>query len=173
MSLLALALALQRQASEKKQESTEAIDVLEQIRCKYGDVEWQDGKLSESLEPLIFTLKYLQVGRTPPDIIGKDVNGAEFKLSDYRGKVVVLDFWGDWCPYCREMYPTERNLLKQMKDKPVVIVGVNCDEPRSLKKCSTTARSLGEIGPTARTDRSSRLGRSPAIPRSMCSMPPA
>ena len=108
--------------------------MLEQIRSKYGDVEWQEGKLSESLEPLIFTLKYLQVGRTPPDIIGKDVDGAEFKLSDFRGKVVVLDFWGDWCPYCREMYPTERQLVKRMKDKPVTIVGVNCDEPARLRK---------------------------------------
>ncbi|MDP6424698.1 MAG: redoxin domain-containing protein [Planctomycetota bacterium] len=31
-----------------------------------------------------------------PDIVGKDIDGHTFKLSDYRGKVVVLDFWGDW-----------------------------------------------------------------------------
>ena len=38
----------------------------------------------------------LQVGNEAPDIIGKDLDGVGFKLSDYRGKVVVLDFWGDW-----------------------------------------------------------------------------
>ena len=38
----------------------------------------------------------LQVGNAAPDIIGKDLDGVGFKLSDYRGKVVVLDFWGDW-----------------------------------------------------------------------------
>lgn len=35
-------------------------------------------------------------GDTAPDIVGTDVDGKEFKLSEYRGKVVMLDFWGDW-----------------------------------------------------------------------------
>lgn len=38
----------------------------------------------------------LQTGMVAPDIVGRDLDGEEFKLSDYRGKVVVLDFWGDW-----------------------------------------------------------------------------
>jgi cytochrome oxidase Cu insertion factor (SCO1/SenC/PrrC family) len=36
------------------------------------------------------------VGNLAPDIEGQDLDGVQFKLSDYRGKVVVLDFWGDW-----------------------------------------------------------------------------
>ena len=43
-----------------------------------------------------FERERLQVGMVAPDIVGKDLDGVEFKLSDYRGKVVVLDFWGDW-----------------------------------------------------------------------------
>ena len=38
----------------------------------------------------------LAIGKSAPEIIGKDVDGKEMKLSDYRGKIVVLDFWGDW-----------------------------------------------------------------------------
>jgi cytochrome oxidase Cu insertion factor (SCO1/SenC/PrrC family) len=38
----------------------------------------------------------LAVGKVAPDIVGEDIDGKEFKLSDYRGKVVVLDFWGNW-----------------------------------------------------------------------------
>jgi cytochrome oxidase Cu insertion factor (SCO1/SenC/PrrC family) len=38
----------------------------------------------------------LAVGNLAPDIVGSDLDGNEFKLSDYRGKVVMLDFWGDW-----------------------------------------------------------------------------
>jgi hypothetical protein len=38
----------------------------------------------------------LAVGSTAPEIKGKDANGKPLKLSDFRGKVVVLDFWGDW-----------------------------------------------------------------------------
>lgn len=36
------------------------------------------------------------VGHKAPEIAGEDVNGAAFKLGDYRGKVVMLDFWGNW-----------------------------------------------------------------------------
>ena len=36
------------------------------------------------------------VGRMAPEIEGQDLDGVRFKLSDYRGKVVVLDFWGNW-----------------------------------------------------------------------------
>ena len=38
----------------------------------------------------------LEVGKLAPDIEGEDVDGQKFKLSDYRGKVVLLDFWGHW-----------------------------------------------------------------------------
>ena len=38
----------------------------------------------------------LQIGKTVPEIEGEDVDGIVFRLSDYRGKVVVIDFWGDW-----------------------------------------------------------------------------
>jgi hypothetical protein len=37
-----------------------------------------------------------QIGQNAPEIDGEDVDGVKFKLSDYRGKVVVLDFWGHW-----------------------------------------------------------------------------
>ncbi len=38
----------------------------------------------------------IQVGNLAPEIVGEDVDGKTFRLSDYRGRVVVLDFWGDW-----------------------------------------------------------------------------
>ena len=38
----------------------------------------------------------MTVGKTAPEITGADVDGKQFKLSEYRGKVVMLDFWGDW-----------------------------------------------------------------------------
>ncbi len=38
----------------------------------------------------------LEIGKVAPDIEGVDLDQVPFKLSDYRGKVVVLDFWGDW-----------------------------------------------------------------------------
>lgn len=38
----------------------------------------------------------LAISKVAPDIVGEDIHGKAFKLSDYRGKVVVLDFWGNW-----------------------------------------------------------------------------
>ncbi len=49
-----------------------------------------------SAEKGLFELENLQNGMPAPEIIGEDLDGVEFKLSDYLGKVVVLDFWGDW-----------------------------------------------------------------------------
>jgi thiol-disulfide isomerase/thioredoxin len=45
---------------------------------------------------VIFELENLQIGMVAPEVTGKDETGTAFKLSDYRGKVVVLDFWGFW-----------------------------------------------------------------------------
>ena len=44
----------------------------------------------------VFQWRHLQVGREAPDFLTEDVDGTEFRLSDYRGKVVLLDFWGFW-----------------------------------------------------------------------------
>ncbi len=64
-------------------------------RDKYADVKKGRnaiGKLAASK----LNLSNLKVGKIAPDIVGKDLDGVEFKLSDYRGKVVMIDFWGDW-----------------------------------------------------------------------------
>ncbi|MHC5065275.1 MAG: peroxiredoxin family protein [Planctomycetota bacterium] len=53
-------------------------------------------KIAETARRHAFKLENLQVGMVAPDIVAKDLDGVEFKLSDYRGKVVVIDFWGDW-----------------------------------------------------------------------------
>jgi hypothetical protein len=58
---------------------------------KYGT---KDQKQSAKGE--LFEMHNLAIGKVAPEIEGQDVDGKKFKLSDYRGKVVVLDFWGDW-----------------------------------------------------------------------------
>jgi hypothetical protein len=44
----------------------------------------------------LFAMRNLAIGKVAPEIEGEDVDGKKFKLSDYRGKVVMLSFWGDW-----------------------------------------------------------------------------
>jgi hypothetical protein len=52
--------------------------------------------IAEACKRSVFKLTHLREGMVAPDIVGRDLDGVEFKLSDYRGKVVVIDFWGDW-----------------------------------------------------------------------------
>ena len=52
--------------------------------------------VAESLKEKQKEASKFEVGKVAPDTIGKDVDGNEMKLSDYRGKVVLFDFWGDW-----------------------------------------------------------------------------
>ena len=71
----------------------------ESLVANYGDLTsaMTRGKtFKEAAGNALFQLKYLSIGKVAPDIEGEDLDGVAFKLSDYRGKVVVLDFWGDW-----------------------------------------------------------------------------
>ena len=70
--------------------------MLSDIAEKYADVKLGRSTLGELAEGELFVIKQLTVGKVAPNIEGIDLDGEDFKLSDYRGKVVLLDFWGDW-----------------------------------------------------------------------------
>lgn len=96
------------------------------------------------------------VGDMAPEIQGKDAAGKEFKLSDYRGQVVMLDFYGNWCPPCRAMYPHNRELMEKYQDQDFVLLGINSDPElgtlvRSTEDGKVTWRSWwdGNGGPIA------------------------
>jgi hypothetical protein len=78
----------------------EAAKAFEALRKDYGDsprlIRENSGTIGELATQELFELRNLRIGKVAPDIDGEDLDGAKFKLSDYRGKVVVLDFWGDW-----------------------------------------------------------------------------
>ena len=61
------------------------------VIAKYGTKEQKETAQAE-----LFEMQNLAIGKVAPEIEGEDVDGKKFKLSDYRGKVVVIDFWGDW-----------------------------------------------------------------------------
>ena len=71
---------------------------LENRRCEWKtDVSGgYRGTLGEAAKAQLFEARNLVVGKVAPEIEGEDADGKKFKLSEYRGKVVVLDFWGDW-----------------------------------------------------------------------------
>lgn len=71
--------------------------LLEKVRDEFKDViSYGDRTIADSAAGELFELDHLQLGMVAPEITGPDLDGIEFKLSDYRGQVVFLDFWGDW-----------------------------------------------------------------------------
>jgi hypothetical protein len=69
----------------------------EEVAADYADVPGgYRGTLGEAAKAQLHEARNLVVGKVAPEIEGEDVGGKKFKLTEYRGKVVVLDFWGDW-----------------------------------------------------------------------------
>jgi hypothetical protein len=78
--------------------AAEAEDLLKRVAKEFGDLPGPGGQgtIRKQAEDALFLLNNLSVGKVAPDIEGQDLDGKKFKLSDYRGKVVVLDFWAFW-----------------------------------------------------------------------------
>ena len=70
--------------------------LIKSISDNYADVPTGNSTYGEIVEAQVFAMEKLSIGSVAEDIVGEDLDGEEFRLSDYRGKVVVLDFWGDW-----------------------------------------------------------------------------
>jgi RNA polymerase sigma factor (sigma-70 family) len=152
-------LALLR-AADPTAAARRAEEVYERLRKDYADVPQsgsRPGTLGEAAEQGLFALRRLALGGTAPDIDGSDLDGKKFKLSDYRGKVVVLVFGGHWCGPCRAMNPHKQALLRRYAGKPFALVEVNSDgDPaewkRVMKKEGYTWRCWadGQGGPIAK-----------------------
>jgi thiol-disulfide isomerase/thioredoxin len=68
------------------------------------------------------------IGSPAPDFIMNDINGKPIRLSDYRGKYVLLDFWASWCVPCRQDNPYVKAAYEKFRDKNFVVIGVSVDE---------------------------------------------
>jgi peroxiredoxin len=88
----------------------------------------------------LLVLAWLAVASAPtaaksaPDFELKGLDGKTVKLSEYRGKVVILDFWATWCPPCREEIPHFIKLQKELGDEGLAIIGVSLDQTDSPVK---------------------------------------
>ena len=74
----------------------------------------------------------LEEGRLAYEFTGDDLNGNTIKLSDYRGKVVLLDFWSTWCAPCVAQFPDIRYLQALYKDRGFVVIGISLDTDLQL-----------------------------------------
>lgn len=69
-------------------------------------------------------------GSVAPDFVSKDLEGKEVKLSDYKGKILVLDFWATWCGPCLKSLPHTQEVALKTKDQGVVVLAVCTSDAR-------------------------------------------
>ena len=73
-------------------------------------------------------------GRATFDFVLKDQNNLPVKLADYKGKVVLVNFWATWCGPCKMEIPDMVKLYSQYKDRGLVILGISVDDsPEQLQ----------------------------------------
>lgn len=83
-----------------------------------------------------------EVGEPPPDYLGKTPDGEEVRISDRRGKVVLVSFWASWCGYCRKQFPVLDTFQRSVDRDRLEVIVVNFQEPvRDYRRVLRQARS--------------------------------
>ncbi len=100
---------------------------------KYGELflgkyAGENQQLEQMLNSKIKKAKNLMVGTVAPEIAQATPDGGQMKLSDLRGKVVLIDFWASWCGPCRRENPNVVKMYQKFKNKGFEIFGVSLDK---------------------------------------------
>lgn len=115
-----------------------------------------------SAEPAV--IRFVKNPETAPSFAAKDLTGQTISPSDFKGKVVLLNFWATWCPPCREEIPELISLQAQYKDR-LQIIGVSEDDDPP-EKVEEFARKNGMNYPTVMATQAitDAYGGVPALP---------
>ena len=81
--------------------------------------------------------------RPAPNVRLQSADGAIVQLSDYKGKIVVIDFWASWCPPCKASFPALDALFREYQARGVEVLAVNLDERRRDADAFLAARPHG------------------------------
>jgi cytochrome c biogenesis protein CcmG, thiol:disulfide interchange protein DsbE len=89
----------------------------------------------------------LAIGREAPNFTYLDLSGGSKELREFRGKVVILRFWADWCPYCAVEMPIIEKVYQELKDKGLGVLAVNVKQSEASTR--TYVEKLGVTYPIA------------------------
>ena len=105
--------------------------IYEKLAKEYADVPMGNGRgtIGDTIKAALFEIQNLSIGKVAPEVFCMNIDGdKDDKLSNYKGKVVVLDIWATWCGPCRAMIPHEREMNEKLKGKPFALISISGDE---------------------------------------------
>jgi peroxiredoxin len=111
---------------DQSQYETELIAYTEEVRSVFPK-----NKAVQSFVAKMAAVKPVSVGQIAPEFELNDTEGKLVKLSDFKGRYVLLDFWASWCAPCREENPNIVKQFEAFKDKGFTVLGVSLDEQKS------------------------------------------
>lgn len=111
----------------------------------------------------LYVISNLTIGRTAPDLTGRDTAGRAMKLSDHAGKVVILMFWSATDPAAREFIEFAAAMQDRLRGEPIELVGVNTDATAILRPMQADGRVTWQnfSDPEGRLAREYRVGFTP------------
>ena len=129
---------LQQQSGEVGIKQAEELNkrtemIYEKLAKDYADVPMANGRgtIGSTIKAALFELQNLSIGKVAPEVLCLNIDGdKEDKLSNYKGKVVVLDIWATWCGPCKAMIPHEREMNEKLKGKPFAFISISGDDSK-------------------------------------------
>lgn len=94
----------------------------------------KESEFGVSVRKNLDKLEQLLLGKTPPDIVAKTIDGKAFNLKDIHSKLILIDFWASWCGPCRMENPHYKKLYNEFHPKGLTIIGYSLDTDKNKWK---------------------------------------